>query len=292
MRIIFMGTPDFAVYTLNALINSAHEVVSVFTQPDKPQGRGKKVGFSSVKSAASAHGIPVVQPTTLKTVKTHKDAKRLFGGIEPDCIVVAAYGMILPEAILNFPKYGCLNVHASLLPKYRGAAPINRCIMEGETETGVTIMQMDKGLDTGDMLLSEKAAIGEDMNASELHDVLAELGGTLIVKVLDNIEEFKPIKQNDAESTYAAKLTKDECKIDFSRSAKEIRDFIRGLADYPCAYTFIGDKRVKVYRTVIGKMQEGIPVKCGNDEFITLTDIKPEGGKRMSAVEFLRGHKV
>jgi methionyl-tRNA formyltransferase len=288
MKIIFMGTPDFAVHTLNALMSSKHEVVAVFTQSDKPRGRGNRITFSPVKAAALEYGIPVHQPTTLKT----DEAINIIKEYTPDCIVVAAYGMILPEKVLNLPKYRCLNVHASLLPKYRGAAPINRCIMDGESETGVTIMQMETGIDTGDMLLWEKAAISESMTASELHDTLAELGGRLLVEALNNIDSLKPVKQDDSLATYAEKLTKAECEIDFTRSAGELHDFIRGLADYPCAYTSCEGKRIKVYRALIGEIQhEGIPLKCGNGEFITLTEIQPEGGKRMKTTEFLKGIK-
>lgn len=299
-----MGTPDFAVYTLDALINAEHETAAVFTQPDKPRGRGKKVAFSPVKTAALQYSenIPVIQPTTLKTA----EMTDIIRGYNPDCIVVAAYGMILPHEILNLPKYGCINVHASLLPKYRGAAPINRCIMDGETQSGVTIMQMDKGLDTGDILTQETVAIGENMNASELHDILAKTGAELLVKTLANIDNIKPVKQDYITETtgtaasYAAMLKKEECEIDFSQSAKTIRDFIRGLADYPCAYTFtdITDgannahkKRIKVYKAEIGQ-SDGVVINCGNGggETITLTEVQPEGGKRMKAAEFIRGY--
>ena len=283
-----MGTPDFAVSTLNALINSEHEVVAVFTRPDKPRGRGKKITFSPIKTVALEHDIPVHQPTSLKTQQYLEIMEKL----NPDCIIVAAYGMILPEVILNLPKYGCLNIHASLLPKYRGAAPINRCIMEGESESGITIMKMDKGLDTGDMLLSESVEIDEDMTASQLHDILAEMGKRLLLNVLDNIGTLKSVKQDDSKSSYAAMLTKEECKLNLIFPAKKLYDFIRGLADYPCAYTFIGEKRVKIYRAVIGDIpHDGIPLKCGDGEFITITEIQPEGGKRMKATEFLKGNK-
>lgn len=282
-----MGTPDFAVHSLNALIAHQYEIAAVFTRPDKPRGRGKKITFSPVKSAALAHDIPVEQPASLKT----SDVPEILRGYKPDCIAVAAYGMILPENVLTLPKYGCLNVHASLLPKYRGAAPINRCIMDGETRSGVTIMQMAKGLDTGDMLLSEKVPIGENMTASELHNILAELGGKLLVKTLNDIEKLSPMKQDDSASTYAAMLTKAECQIDFSRPVKEVYNLIRGLADYPCAYTFIGNKRVKVYRAVTDFSQTGIDMTCGDGKTITLTEIQPEGSKRMRTSEFLKGYK-
>jgi len=285
LKIVFMGTPDFAVHSLNALVNSKHEVIAVFTRTDKPRGRGKKVTFSPVKTAALEHKIQIYQPNSLKTPESLEILRQLA----PDCIAVTAYGMILTQEVLDLPKYGCINVHASLLPKYRGAAPINRCVMDGEGESGVTIIQMDKGIDTGDMLLWEKTAITGDMTASDLHDILAEMGGKLLVQALDNIDSLERVKQNNDKSTYADMLRKDECKINFSSTAKDLHNFIRGLADYPCAYTFIGDKRVKVYRSVIGESLEGISMKCGDGEFITLTEIQPEGGKRMRAADFLRG---
>ncbi|MCL1866037.1 MAG: methionyl-tRNA formyltransferase [Oscillospiraceae bacterium] len=286
MRIVFMGTPDFAVKSLDSLQDSPHEVAAVFTRADKPRNRGKKVAFSPVKEAALKYDIPVYQPTSLKT----DESVHIIKEINPDCIVVAAYGVILPESVLNIPKHGCINVHASLLPKYRGAAPINRCIMDGETKSGVTIMQMDKGLDTGDMLLSEEVAIHDSMTATELHDILAQVGGRLIVHTLDNIGNLTPTKQDDKQATYASMLTKTECELDCSHSAKALYNRIRGLADSPCAYTFIGDKRVKVFKAALNADAEsGIAIKCGDGETLFLTEIRPEGGKRMSAAEFLRG---
>jgi methionyl-tRNA formyltransferase len=285
MKIIFMGTPDFAVHSLNALIKSKHEVAAVFTQPDKPRNRGKKVTFSPVKQAALQHNIPVYQPETKQEITETVNCQLSI----VNCIVVAAYGMLLPEAVLNFPEYGCINVHASLLPKYRGAAPINRAIMNGETESGITIMQMDKGLDTGDMLMTEGVPIPPDMTATELHDVLAAVGGRLIVHTLDNIGTIIPVKQDDLRATHAAKLTKAECELDLTRPALELYNKIRGLADYPCAYTVIGGKRVKIYRAAVGN-DLGVPLKCA-DGTLTLTEIQPENGKRMSAVDYMNGAK-
>ena len=268
-----MGTPDFAAVSLNALLNSKHEVVAVYTQPDKPRNRGKKISFSPVKELALERGIPVEQPTTLKD----GEALEALRGYNPDCIAVAAYGMILPQSILDLPKYGCINVHGSLLPKYRGAAPINRCIMEGQSESGITIMQMEAGLDTGAMLLHEKVDIPETMTATELHDTLAELGGRLIVQALNDIDTLVPIKQSDSEATYAAKLTKEECELDLSKPVSEVLNKIRGLADYPCAFTYHEGVRLKIYRAV----QESGRV--------IFTEVQPEGGKRMSMEAFLRG---
>jgi methionyl-tRNA formyltransferase len=259
-----------------------------------------------VKEVALSRNIPVEQPATLRS----EEMLAILRGYAPDCIVVAAYGMILPESVLELPKYGCINVHASLLPKYRGAAPINRCIMNGESESGVTIMQMDVGLDTGDMLSAEAVPIGADMTASELHDTLAEVGGRLLVETLADIDSVKAAKQDDALSTYAEKLTKAECEIDFTRTPTEICHHVRGLADYPCAWTVYWQgvelcstraglkdscklsqdtrsseqgRRIKVYRAVAGEA-EG--VRIGG---VTLTEVQPEGGKRMSGADFLRG---
>jgi len=271
-----MGTPDFAAVSLNALLTaSTHEVVAVYTQPDKPRNRGKKVSFSPVKDVALANNIAVEQPATLKT----PEALEVLRAYNADCIVVAAYGMILPESVLNLPKHGCINVHASLLPKYRGAAPINRCIMDGERESGITIMQMDKGLDTGDMLLVEKVDVPETMTATELHDALAEVGGRLVVQALDNINTLVPIPQDDALATYAAKLTKAECELDLTQEPRQILNKIRGLADYPCAFAFHEGVRLKVYAA---KIHEGE---------VVFTEVQPEGGKRMSMDAFLRGRK-
>jgi methionyl-tRNA formyltransferase len=254
----------------------------VFTQPDKPRNRGKKITFSPVKQVALENNLTVFQPETKEELTTIVNCQLST----VNCIAVAAYGMILPKSVLNFPKYGCINVHASLLPKYRGAAPINRAIMNGETESGVTIMQMDVGLDTGDMLLTEKVAISQTMTATQLHDSLAEIGGRLLVQAFDNIDSIAPIKQDDSQATYAAKITKAECELDLSRPASELYNHIRGLADYPCAYTFINGKRIKIYRAELGE-SVGIPLECG----ITLTEIQPESGKRMSAADFLKGNQ-
>jgi len=275
MRVVFMGTPDFAVKSLEALIRSPYEVAAVFTRPDKPRGRGNKVSFTPVKELAVEHGIPVHQPTALKSEEVYDALK----SIAPDCIAVAAYGLILPANILALPEYGCINVHASLLPKYRGAAPINRCIMDGEDKSGVTIMQMDKGLDTGDMLLSEEVDIPRETTATELEGVLAELGARLLIEALDNINTLPRVKQDHSKASYASMIDKKDCEIDLSKPPEDIYNFIRGLADSPTAYTFISGKRVKVFKSVI---------KEGKIEF---TEVQPEGGKRMSMEAFLRGLK-
>lgn len=274
-RVVFMGTPDFAVKSLDALICSPYEVVGVFTGTDKPRGRGNRISFTPVKKLALERGIPVYQPATLKSTEAYETLKAL----NPDVVAVAAYGLILPENILELPKFGCINVHASLLPKYRGAAPINRCIMNGEVKSGITIMRMDKGLDTGDALLSGEVDITRDMTATELGGVLAELGSRLLINALDNMETLPRVRQEHSEATYAPSIDKKECEIDLSKPPEVIYNFIRGLADYPAAYTFMGGKRIKVYRSLIK-----------NNE-IEFTEVQPEGGKRMSMEAFLRGLK-
>lgn len=223
-----MGTPDFAVVSLENLINTGkHQIEGVFTQPDKPKGRGYTVTFSPVKDCAISHNIPVYQPETLKDGKAFEIIKEL----KPDVIVVAAYGKILPKEILDFPKYGCVNVHGSLLPKYRGAAPIQWSVLNGEKETGVTTMYMSEGLDTGDMLLKESTEIGENETAGHLFDRISEMGAELICKTLDALEkgEITPVKQDDALSSYSPMLSKKICPIDWSKSAKEVHNKIRGL---------------------------------------------------------------
>ena len=299
-----MGTPDFSVPCLDALVKAGHDVAAVFTQPDKPKNRGHKLQMPPVKEYAVEKGIPVYQPLSLRK---GEDADAAIAGLwqlEPDCIVVVAYGQILPKPVLDLPKHGCINVHASLLPRYRGAAPIQRCIMNGETETGVTTMYMAEGLDTGDMILKEKVSITPDMTASRLHDELSSLGAKLIVQTLEMLEQGTApcTPQTDENTCYAAMITKDDCRIDFTLSADTIYDQIRGLSASPCAFTFLEGKRLKVYfaekinspvtapaGTVIAG--EGLCVACGTGA-LRLTDIQPEGGKRMTDSDFLRGRKI
>lgn len=304
MNIVFMGTPDFAVPCLDALIKAGHNIAAVFTQPDKPKNRGHKMQMPPVKEYAVEREIPVYQPLSLRRGEDGEKSLEILTEINPDCIVVAAYGQILPKAVLDLPKYGCINIHASLLPRYRGAAPLNRCIMNGEKESGVTIMHMAEGLDTGDMIISEKTEISDDMTASQLHDVLSQMGGKLIVKALSLIEAGTAprIPQTDENTCYAAMLTKEECRIDFSDTADNIYNKIRGLSQSPCAYTFLEGKRLKVYfakrldlaaNAPAGTVTagEGLCVACGKG-VLRLTDIQPEGGKRMSDSDFLRGRNV
>lgn len=305
MKIVFMGTPDFAVPCLESIINAGHEVAAVFTQPDKPKNRGHKMTPPPVKECAAAHDIPVFQPLSLRRSKS-TDAEAAFGTLRelsPDCIVVVAYGQILPKEILELPKYGCVNVHASLLPRYRGAAPIQHCIINGEKETGVTTMYMAEGLDTGDMILTDKIAIDERMTASELHDRLSEMGAALIVETLSQIEKGTAprIPQTDDNTCYASMLTKEMCRIDFSQPIDKVYDLIRGMSSSPCAFTFLEGKRLKVYFAEKTDEKTGLPagtavddrlgISCGG-RVLRLTDVQGEGSKRMSADDFLRGKKV
>ena len=296
MRILYMGTPDFAVAPLTALLKAEHEVCAVITQPDKPTGRGYKMTPPPVKVAALEAGIPVYQPETLK----NGAIADLLEELSPELIVVAAYGKILPEYVLKFPKFGCINVHASLLPKYRGAAPINRCIMDGETETGITIMYMEKGLDTGDMLSKCATPITDEDNAESLHDRLSAMGAELLVRTLAQLPNITPVKQDDAAHTYAPMLTKADCRIDFTKSAREVFNHIRGLSPFPGAFTLLEGKVLKVYAaalvagngvagTVIGG--DGLTVACGEGA-VRLTVIKPEGKKSMTDSQYLNGHPI
>lgn len=304
MNIVFMGTPDFAVSALTALAEN-HNVTAVFTQPDKPKNRGKKMQFPPVKEKAIELDIPVYQPLSLRRGEDAETSFEMLKQINPDCIVVAAYGQILPKEILDLPKYGCINIHASLLPKYRGAAPIQWCIIDGEKQTGVTTMMMAEGLDTGDMLQTSVVDITDTMTAGELHDILAQKGAELIISTLDAAEKgsLSPVKQDDSLSCYASMISKDMCRIDFSKSAKEVYNFIRGMSPAPCAYTFITEKRLKVYMAELCDKKSDKPcgmvidsndfiVVCGDNNCIKLTEVQGEGGKRMNARDFLRGNKL
>ncbi len=301
MKIVFMGTPDFAVPCLTALADSGAEVAAVFTQPDKPSGRKYKLVPTPVKKKALEYAIPVYQPLSLRKGEDAEQAMKILEEIQPDCIVVAAYGQILPKAILELPKYGCVNVHASLLPKYRGAAPIQRCILEGETETGVTIMQMAEGLDTGDMLVKGSLTIGENETASELHDRLSELGAKLIVEALQGIKDgtITPEQQDDSKSCYAAMITKDMSALDFTKPAIELHRTICALT----GFTTMEGKRFKVFRSKLsdkkGTAQAGtvldakqLLVQCGEGTTLYLTEVQIEGGKRLQTSDFVRGKKI
>lgn len=298
MKIIYMGTPDFAVPALKALASSEHEVCAVFTQPDKPRGRKMILTPPDVKVCAQSLNIPVYQPESMK----NGDALEIINQYNPDVIVVAAYGKILPIAVLDAPKFGCVNIHGSLLPKYRGAAPIQQSVLNGDRVTGITTMLMDVGLDTGDILLTEETEIGENETSGELFDRLAVLGGELILKTLAALEkgEITPKKQDESLATHTSKIDKSLCPIDFSKSASEVHNKVRGLNPWPVATTKICGKNVKVYSTKLcqksGKCGEVLSTKplivaCG-EKSVEILEIQPEGKKRMTADAFLAGHKL
>lgn len=304
MNIIFMGTPDFAVPCLKALIDSGENVTAVFTQPDKPKGRGYKLTPPPVKVLAVENNIPVYQPQSLKKGEDAEEALRVINEIAPDLIIVVAYGKILPKEILDAPKYHCINVHASLLPKYRGAGPIQWSVLNGEKTTGVTTMLMAEGLDTGDMLLSEETEIGVDETASELHDRLSEIGAKVMLDTIKAVKDgnLSPKKQNDDESSYSPMLSKELCPIDFTKSAQEIHNRIRGLSDWPCATAILGEKKIKIYKSSLaGKVngsageivdEKKFVVACGDGNGIIVREIQAEGGKRMAAADYLRGNRI
>ena len=301
MRIIFMGTPEFAAPAIDSLIAAGHEIAAVFSQPDKPKGRGYALTPPPVKVRAMEHSIPVYQPTTMKD----GEALQIFRDISPDVAVVIAYGRILPKEILEAPKYGCINVHASLLPKYRGAAPIQWSVIDGESKTGVTTMQMDVGLDTGDMLMKCETAIDPDETAGQLHDRLSLMGAKLIVDTLAALEQgaLMPQKQDDSQSCYAKMLTKELCAVDWHRSAKEIHDQIRGLSPWPVATAVLEGKKLKLHRSAIAAQGsetaacgeiislDPLTVQCGEGA-VALLEIQAEGKKRMNAQDYLRGHQI
>ncbi len=297
MKIVFMGTPDFAVPCLQALLDHPYEVVGVFTQPDKPKGRGYQLTPPPVKELAVSKGIPVSQPTTLRD-GTALEQLKIW---KPDLIVVVAYGKFLPKEILELPRLGCINVHASLLPKYRGAGPIQWAILNGETVTGVTTMYMAEGMDTGAMLERASLEIGPDETADELHDRLSVLGAKLLLSTVDKAEKgtLQPEKQDDSLASYAPMLTKDLSHIDFSQPAQKIHNQIRGLSSWPAAYTSYQGKRLKVYKSCMrdGSGEPGLLmdpkrmiVACGEGA-IELVEVQYEGSRKMSGEEFLRGKK-
>lgn len=305
MKLVFMGTPDFAVGALEAVVAAGHEVAAVVTQPDKPKGRGKEMQMTPVKACALKHGIPVLQP---KKVREPEEIEKLaqFGA---DIFVVAAFGQLLPEEILRLPKFGCVNIHASLLPKYRGAAPIQWVILNGETETGITIMQMDRGLDTGDMLLKRKVPIGEKETGESLHDKLCRAGAELIVEALPKIErgELTPEKQREEEASYVGTLKKSLGRIDWTRDAVSIDRLVRGLNSWPSAYTYYHKKSLKIWESDPvkapphrGETREGTVEKVEKDAFyvrtgdglLKVTQVQLEGKKRMPVKDFLLGYPV
>ena len=299
MRIVFMGTPDFAVPSLQALIDAGHDVCAVYTQPDKPQGRKQILTAPPVKTLALEHDIPVFQPNTLK----NEDEQARLRELAPEVIIVVAYGKLLPKAVLDIPPHGCINVHGSLLPRWRGAAPIQWAVIAGDEMAGVTTMQMAEGLDTGDMLLTYETKVGEKETAGELFDRLAQSGAELLIQTLVQLDEITPRPQDDAQSCYAHMLDKQMAVIDWSKSAHEIDCLIRGLNPWPIALTTLSGERLKVFAaekaagngepgTVLeADPKKGLTVACGEGA-LRLTEIQLVGGKRMKATDFLRGHVI
>lgn len=299
MRILFMGTPDFAAATLNAMVNAGFDVVGAVSQPDKPKGRGHKMIPTDVKIAAEAANIPVYQPEKLK----NGEFMPILDELKPDVIVVAAYGKILPPYIIEYPKYGCLNVHASLLPKYRGAAPIQRAIINGDKTTGVTIMQMDNGLDTGDMLMKIETEIGEYEAAEQLFDRLAIMGGELLNEALRNIDNLTAQKQNEDEATHAPKIGREDGEIDWAKSSAEISKLICGMNSWPLAYTSYKGEVLKIAEAikcdgsgVPGKIlelrkNEGLIVACGEGALCIKT-AQFAGSRKMNVEDYARGHEI
>lgn len=303
MRILFMGTPDFAVPSLEALVGAGHQICGVFTQPDKPKNRGMKLQATPVKECAMAHDIPVYQPVKLRD----GTALALIQELDPELIVVAAYGRILPDDILAAPPKGCINVHSSLLPNYRGAAPINWAVLNGDKETGVTIMHMAHDLDAGDIISQASTPIDPDETVVTLHDRLAQLGAQLLVETVAQIDAGTATRtpQDHEKATLAPMLGRELSPMDFNRPARQLHDQVRGLIPWPTAVTTLGDKRCKVFRTVVSADstdavpgtvlaagKEGLTVACGQGTVLRLEEIQPDGGKRMKAADYLRGHPV
>lgn len=302
MRIAFMGTPDFAVDCLRALAESEHEVVGVFCQPDKPVGRKQELTPPDVKVEALKHNLPVFQPVSLRNGK----GVEILEEIKPDLVIVVAYGKILPDEFLTFPKYGCINIHASILPKYRGASPIHFAVLNGDKETGVTSMQMDSGLDTGDILLVKKAEIGINDTTEKMYEILAPLGAEVLMETIDLLEKgmLSPVKQDDSQATKVGLLSKDTSPIDWTKSAFEIHNKIRGLYSWPGASTTLNGKTLKIHSSVLsakkGHNNPGevvdtngtIVVSCGDGNCVELTVIQLEGKKRMDSSAFLNGYQL
>lgn len=301
MRVVFLGTPEFAVPSLSALVSAGHEIAAVFTQPDRPKGRGNQLAESPAKRAASMLGLPVHQPERIR----RPECVELLRNAAADLMVVVGYGQIIPQSIIDLPKYGILNVHASLLPKYRGAAPIQWAIANGETETGVTIMQIDAGLDTGDMLLKARTSIGPEETAPELSERLAPLGAKLLIEAIEQIAHgsLRREKQNDADATYAPSLKKEDGLIDWSLAARQIYNRMRGFTPWPGAYTIFRAQQLLV---LDARPAEGLPLSpgaireenrhllaaCGQNSALELLELQLAGKKPMSAQAFLNGYKV
>lgn len=302
MKIVYMGTPDFAVPCLERLVKDGYEVVCVVTQPDKPQGRKQTLTPSDVKVKALELGLEVYQPKSLRNDEAYEYLK----SFDADFFIVAAYGKILPKNILDLPEYACINVHGSLLPAYRGAAPIQRSVLSGDKVTGITTMLMDEGLDTGDILLKSEYSIDINATSGEVFDALAQSAPDLLIQTLEKFikGEITPEKQNESQATYAHMLSKDEAVIDWSASAGEIHNLVRGMAPWPVAYSFYGGKKIKIFTTRLtderttletGKLKEDknkILVSCGDGKLLEVLSLQLEGGKRLEAKQFLAGHPV
>ena len=295
MKLVFAGTPDFAAAALRALHDAGHEIALVLTQPDRPSGRGLQPTASAVKRVAAELGVPVRQPLTLKDDAIQSELRAL----QPEAMIVAAYGLIVPQAVLDMPRRGCINIHASLLPRWRGAAPIQRAILAGDAETGICIMQMDAGLDTGPVLLREATPIGPQDTAKTLHDRLAAIGARLIVEALER--DLEPVPQDSAEATYAAKLDKKEAAIDWSDSAEAIDRRVRAFNPVPGAATTYAGAAIKIWSaapgepvaapagTVVAADRDGIVVACGGGGSVRVTELQRAGAKRLPAAAFLAG---
>ena len=300
MKIIFAGTPLFAASALAALLKE-HQVVAVLTQPDRPAGRGMHLAASPVKQLALQHGLPVLQPATLKS----EEAQHAIAALGADVMVVAAYGLILPKAVLQLPRYGCLNIHASLLPRWRGAAPIQRAILAGDNETGITIMQMDEGLDTGDMLLRNACPIKATDTGNTLHDRLAELGASSILEALRLLQEHRlvPVRQDNEAASYAAKLVKSEAQIDWRQDARQIERAVRAYNPFPVCHAILNGVMIKIWQAglcaekqgepgkVLAVDKHGVTVACGKGALL-LEVLQRPGGKAQSAVQFLQAVPV
>ena len=290
MKIVFMGTPEFSVPVLDALCQQ-HDIIAVYCQPPRPAGRGKEARKSPVQTRAEALGLPVRHPISLRS----EDAANEYAALQPDVAVVVAYGLILPQPVLDSPRLGCLNIHASLLPRWRGAAPIHRAIIAGDTETGISIMQMEAGLDTGPVLLREALAIGPEETTSDLHDRLSALGARLVMTALDRLADLTPQRQPSDGVTYAAKIDKAEARVDFTRSAVAVDRLIRGLSPFPGAWTLVQGERVKLLRSRLadgqgapGQVLGGFTIACGAGA-VEITEAQREGKRPMPASEVLRG---
>lgn len=304
MKILFMGTPDFAVPSLEALLNAGHEICGVFTQPDKPKNRGMKLQAPPVKEFALAHDIPVFQPETVKDGA----ALDIIRGLAPELIAVAAYGRILPVDILDYPAFGCINVHSSLLPKYRGSAPIHWAILNGDKESGVTIMHMAKAMDAGDIIAQASTPIDPNETVENLHDRLAQMGAALLVEVVEHLKNGTATRtpQDESKVTYAPMLSRELSPLDWTRTARQLHDQVRGLIPWPATTTdIIGGQPVKVFEveetgiktsaapgTIVAAGKQGIDVACGDGVLLRIKQLQAQGGKRMAAADYLRGHPI